>query len=197
MVIFGFDVRLSCLLVLFFSLFVQKISAETFYICQKSNGVQHITNVPSDCGVSLRIKRLGKSVPASTTYESYDNFIQSSSDRYGLDPQLVKAVIKVESDFQSLARSRKGAQGLMQLMPDTARLHNVKDAYDPGENIEGGVRHLKYLLGYFKEDLELALAAYNAGIKAVEKYKGVPPFVETRDYITRVLSIYRRYTASN
>ena len=106
---------------------------------------------------------------------------------------LIRAVIKVESDFDSGARSHKGATGLMQLMPETARLHNVLDLFDPGANIEGGVRHLKLLLGRYQGDLELSLAAYNAGIKAVERHGGIPPFVETREYVRRVLGHYQAY----
>jgi soluble lytic murein transglycosylase-like protein len=86
--------------------------------------------------------------------------------------------------------------GLMQLMPDTARLHNVFDAYDPVDNIEGGVRHLKLLLGRFRGDLELSLAAYNAGIKAVEKFGGIPPFAETKEYVRRVLQSYNGYRSN-
>ena len=107
-----------------------------------------------------------------------------------IDADLVRAVIKAESNFNPAARSNKGAMGLMQLMPETARLHNVLDAYDPGDNIEGGVRHLKMLLGRYQGDLRLSLAAYNAGSQAVERHGGIPPFVETRDYVRRVLRYY-------
>jgi soluble lytic murein transglycosylase-like protein len=110
---------------------------------------------------------------------------------------LIRAVIKVESDFDSSARSHKGATGLMQLMPETARLHNVLDMYDPSANIEGGVRHLKLLLGKYRGDLELSLAAYNAGMKAVERHGGIPPFTETREYVRRVLSYYQNYRGDN
>jgi soluble lytic murein transglycosylase-like protein len=110
-----------------------------------------------------------------------------------VDAALVHAVIKAESDYNVFARSRKGAQGLMQLMPDTARLHNVSNVHDPAENIEGGVRHLRLLLDRFSGDLALSLAAYNAGIKAVEQYRGVPPYAETQEYVRRVLRFYDRY----
>jgi soluble lytic murein transglycosylase len=102
-------------------------------------------------------------------------------------------VIKAESDFKVSARSNKGAMGLMQLMPDTARLHNVSDAYNPGENVEGGARHLRMLLDRYQGDLELSLAAYNAGSAAVEKHRGIPPFPETREYVRRVLRFYDSY----
>ena len=94
------------------------------------------------------------------------------------------------------ARSPKGAQGLMQLMPDTARLYKVSNVYDPDENIDGGVRHLRLLLDRYQGDLRLTLAGYNAGIQAVEKYGGVPPYPETREYIRRVLDYHQRYRGS-
>jgi soluble lytic murein transglycosylase-like protein len=126
----------------------------------------------------------------------FDDFIFSSSNRYGVDPALVRAVVKVESDFNEAARSNKGAQGLMQLMPDTARLHNVGNAYDPEENIEGGVQHLRLLLDRYQGDLPLTLAAYNAGVKAVEKHRGIPPYSETKEYVRRVLNYHQRYSKS-
>jgi soluble lytic murein transglycosylase len=91
------------------------------------------------------------------------------------------------------ARSSKGAMGLMQLMPETARQHNVLDAYNPFDNIEGGVRHLRLLLSRYRGNLELSLAAYNAGINAVERHGGIPPYAETRQYVQRVLHFYDGY----
>jgi soluble lytic murein transglycosylase-like protein len=123
----------------------------------------------------------------------YDEAIRSASDRHSIDADLVRAVIKAESDFNSNARSRKGAMGLMQLMPDTARLHNVLNAFDPVDNIEGGVRHLRMLLERYQGDLSLSLAAYNAGSGAVEKHGGIPPFAETREYVRRVLRFYEAF----
>jgi soluble lytic murein transglycosylase-like protein len=127
----------------------------------------------------------------------FDALIQNSSERYGVDPALVRAVVKAESNFNQSARSPKGAQGLMQLMPDTARLYNIVNAYDPTENIEGGVQHLRLLLDRYRGDLRLALAAYNAGIQAVEKYGGIPPFAETREYVKRVLNFHERYSQNS
>jgi soluble lytic murein transglycosylase-like protein len=164
------------------------------YVYKDKQGVLTFTNVPTHQGFrrvfSEAHARLS-SPGASANF--YDGLIRSASSRYHVDADLIRAIIKVESDFDSSARSHKGATGLMQLMPETARLHNVENLYDPSANIDGGVRHLKLLLGKYQGDLELSLAAYNAGIKAVEKHGGIPPFAETRDYVRRVLSYYQTY----
>jgi len=164
------------------------------YVFKDKNGVLNFTNVPTHKGYRPVIREGGGRV-LGTTYSgaAYEELIRSASERHLIDADLIRAVIKVESDFNSSARSHKGAMGLMQLMPETARLHNVVDAYDPSGNIEGGVQHLKLLLGLYQGDLELSLAAYNAGVKAVEKYGGIPPFAETRDYVRRVIRYYDSY----
>jgi hypothetical protein len=117
----------------------------------------------------------------------YGELIDQAAGRQGVDPRLVRAVIQVESGYQAAARSRKGAVGLMQLMPETARRYDVSDPYDPGSNIEGGIKHLKMLLDRF--ELSLALAAYNAGEAAVERFRGVPPYPETQNYVRQVLRL--------
>jgi hypothetical protein len=118
--------------------------------------------------------------------------IERLAGQHGLEPQLVVAVIKAESNFDTLARSPKGALGLMQLMPGTANDLAVRDPYDPVQNIRGGTAYLGQLLDRFGGDLELALAAYNAGPEAVERHGGVPPYPETQDYVRRVLAQYGR-----
>ncbi len=120
----------------------------------------------------------------------YADFIDRAAAEQGVDAKLVRAVIQVESAYRARARSRKGAMGLMQLMPDTARLYQVADPYDPKANIEAGIKHLKSLLERFPP--ALALAAYNAGEAAVARFGGIPPYAETRAYVSRILTLARR-----
>jgi soluble lytic murein transglycosylase-like protein len=117
---------------------------------------------------------------------AYQHIIDAAAARHGVNPRLVRAVIQVESAYQARARSRKGAMGLMQLMPDTARRFAVQNPYDPGANIEGGIKYLKWLLDRFRADVSLAVAAYNAGEAAVERFQGIPPYAETRNYVQMV-----------
>lgn len=132
-----------------------------------------------------------KAHPAS----DYEGIIRRASGEFGVESPLIKAVIKTESDFDSLAVSPKGALGLMQLMPYTAAALKVEDPFDPEENILAGTRYLSLLLGRFRNDWTLALAAYNAGPEMVVTHNGVPPFRETRSYIRKVLKYYEIYLA--
>lgn len=122
--------------------------------------------------------------------EEIDQAIQDAAARHGVDPNLVRALIKVESNFNPKAVSRKGAMGLMQLMPSTARSLNVANPFDPGQNVDAGVRHLKSLLQNFGGDVPLTLAAYNAGQGAVQRNNGIPPYTETRNYVRRITNLY-------
>jgi soluble lytic murein transglycosylase-like protein len=127
-------------------------------------------------------------VAASPAFpDTFDPIIDRVSAEQGVDARLVHAVIQVESNYRERARSPKGAMGLMQLMPATAREYAVRNPYDPASNIEGGIKYLKSLLDRFP--LQLALAAYNAGASAVERFRGVPPYPETRDYVSRILQL--------
>jgi soluble lytic murein transglycosylase-like protein len=118
----------------------------------------------------------------------YGEIIAAMSEAHGVDPLLVRALIQVESNYKPRARSPKGAMGLMQLMPSTARTYNVRNPFDPKANIEAGVKHLKSLLDRFR-GVNVALAAYNAGEGAVEKFNGVPPYRETKSYVSKILSL--------
>ncbi len=138
----------------------------------------------SDAAVAVSALAASMPVPAE-----YAALIGRSATRHGVDANLVRAIIQVESAYRAQARSRKGAMGLMQLMPDTARRFAVKNPYDPGANIEGGIKYLKFLLDRFDVDVSLALAAYNAGETAVERFGGIPPYAETRNYVQAVLKL--------
>jgi soluble lytic murein transglycosylase len=170
-------------------------AAATLYSFVDENGVTHYTNVPSD----PRFRKVPGSAPPApkraddVAAERYEAEIARCADNHGVDSALVKAVIKTESNYDNRAISRAGAQGLMQLMPGTARLRNVDNPFNPEQNIDGGVRHLKHLLSTFG-DTKLALAAYNAGENAVRRYNGVPPYPETKDYVSKVLTHYGRYS---
>jgi transglycosylase-like protein with SLT domain len=120
----------------------------------------------------------------------FAEIIASAAEAHGVDPMLVSALIQVESGYRPTARSRKGAMGLMQLMPSTAREYKVRNPFEPKANIEAGIKHLKALIDRFGATrLELALAAYNAGPGAVDRFKGIPPYRETRNYVARILSL--------
>jgi soluble lytic murein transglycosylase-like protein len=127
----------------------------------------------------------------------FSDAIERAAERYGIDAALVRAVIHAESGFNARARSRKGAIGLMQLMPATAREVGVIDASIPAQNIRGGAQYLAGLLEQFKNDMTLATAAYNAGPGAVEKYSGVPPYAETQAYVKRVNILHQRYRSKD
>jgi soluble lytic murein transglycosylase-like protein len=162
-------------------------------------GVLHLTNVPSDHNAKYVMIMKEKRIlfHASIDVNKYDDIITKTADKFKLDSALIKAVIKAESNFNHRAVSPVGAQGLMQLMPKTASSLNVEDSFHPEKNIEGGARYLRYLLNNYKGDLTLALAAYNAGERAVAKYNyNVPPYRETQNYVKRVLSFYRTYSNS-
>lgn len=121
-----------------------------------------------------------------------DEIIDTYSDKYGIDSDFIKAIIRQESGFKKNAQSKKGAMGLMQLMPETAKSLGVINAYDPVQNIEGGTKYLKGLMDRFDGDKRLALAAYNAGPNAVKRYGGIPPYKETQNYVKNIMSVYEK-----
>ncbi|MGD0279335.1 MAG: lytic transglycosylase domain-containing protein [Smithella sp.] len=162
-----------------------------------SEGVLHLTNVPSDPNVKYVLIMKEKRIlfEPNIDVNKYDDIINKAANKFGLDSALIKAIIKAESNFNHNAVSPVGAQGLMQLMPKTAYALDVDDSFHPVKNIEGGARYLRYLLKTYRGDLSLALAAYNAGEKAVAKYHyNIPPYRETQNYVRRVLSLYKSYS---
>ncbi|MEW5949607.1 MAG: transglycosylase SLT domain-containing protein [Thermodesulfobacteriota bacterium] len=177
------------------------ISAQADIYCfTDSEGVVHFTDVPNDerYRVFLRtgktMERTSYSYAAlSGDIKRYDPVIHAACRRFGVDTNLVRAIIKAESNFNYLALSPKGARGLMQLMPQTAQEMAVFDIFDPAENIYGGVKYLKRLLGMFDGNIPLALAAYNAGPDRVGNRKQIPMIKETQDYVQRVLLYFRNY----
>jgi len=176
-------------------LFIIDVSSGDIYRYRDKNGVWHFTNIKNDKRYKLYIRTSLKK-PADYIRE-YSTIINQASRRFGIESSLIKAVIKAESDFDYKAVSRKGARGLMQLMPETMDQMEVKDPFNPEENIFGGTRYLSLLLERFNNNKKLALAAYNAGPERVEKYQGVPPFPETKSFISKVLNYYFKYRSEN
>jgi len=192
------------LIALFFCiLLLADFSSAGIYRYEDENGVIHFTNCPRDPKFKLYIRESkedvgGEPAESTPTYsfldsKNFDSIISEYAKRYQIDFALIKAMIRAESGFNPQAVSRKGARGLMQLMPETALRMNVSNAFNPKENIEGGVRYFKYLLSLFNNDLRLSLAAYNAGENIVAQLGTIPPYRETVDYVRRVLNYYRSY----
>jgi len=185
---------------LFCVFFLASPSSAGIYRYEDENGVIHFTNCPRDAKFKLYIRESKEDVGgrnSSFSYirdsNQYDSIISEFSKKYQVDFALIKAIIRAESGFNPNAVSRKGAKGLMQLMPETASRVNVSNSFNPRENIEGGVRYFKYLLSLFNDDLRLSLAAYNAGENIVAEVRSIPPYRETVDYVKKVLSYYQSY----
>ena len=162
------------------------------------NGVIHFTNVPTDSSYqySLFIKEMTqKPTLTLSRYSSnvFDEMITEASQKHGVSFPLLKAVIKVESDFNPKAVSRAGALGLMQIMPQNAKAFGMRDPFDPRENILTGTKYFRGLLERFNGKLHLALAAYNAGPTVVDRYNRVPPIKETEDYVERVMKYFQLF----
>lgn len=171
-----------------------------------SNGVVHFSSRATPQG-KLYMRSSGAAAPTvrpgvtpfapqdrdPTRYTRFDEHVKQAAALYQIPEQLVRAVIKVESDYDPRAVSYAGARGLMQLMPETAARMQVKDIDDPRENIFGGVRYLRILANMFNGDLALTVAAYNAGEEAVMRHRGIPPFAQTQDYVVKVTRFYHRY----
>lgn len=186
-----------------------RAEADIFVYTDK-DGVMHFSNRPAgDARFKLYMKGASRSTaregvsaspPSDRSIERftrYDAWIRQAATLYQIPEELVRAVIKCESDFDPRAVSPVGAQGLMQLMPETALRMQVRDPFDPRENIFGGTRYLRILANLFNGDLDLTVAGYNAGEGAVMRYEGIPPYQETQVYVTRVRTFYARYRATH
>ena len=171
-------------------------SFSDIYMYIDSNGIVHFTNAPTSTDYKLYMKERKQRIQQTINTKKYDNIIKKAQNKYGVEFSLIKAVIQVESGFNPKAVSKKGAKGLMQIMPDNYKNLLVKDPFNPSENIMGGTLYLQRLLRRYKYKLPLALAAYNAGPQAVDKYKRIPPYEETQNYVRKVMEIYSRYKQS-
>jgi soluble lytic murein transglycosylase len=186
------------ILISFIILFIAwEAPCSDIYVFVDGNGITHYTNLPTgknNKGISSEggkyTLRYSKKGPSSRKKSRYSLIINKASEKYNLAPSLLNAVIQVESNWNSRAVSKKGAKGLMQLMPTTAKKLNVGNPFNPEENIHGGARYLRSLLDKYNDDISLALAAYNAGPGKIEKFGGIPPIPETRNYVKRVLLLY-------
>jgi soluble lytic murein transglycosylase-like protein len=158
------------------------------------DGIIHLTDTPSSSTYKLIYTGKQQYRYRKKTSNKYKEIIQDIAERTNLEPELLHAVIKTESAYNNYALSPKGAAGLMQLMPATAKSYGVDNRYDPEMNIYGGAKYLSYLLNKFNNNMKLALAAYNAGEYAVKKYdNSIPPYKETRNYVHKVLNLYENY----
>ncbi len=164
------------------------------YMYRDKDGVMHFTNVPNSARYKVYIKEGSrKKIKRFKGYGRYDSIISVASRRYGVESNLIKAIIKAESDFNPRAVSKKGAKGLMQIMPENYRDLGIINPFDPRQNIMGGTKYFRRMYNKYKKT-SLALAAYNAGPTAVDKHKGVPPYKETKAYIKKVMKYYRQYS---
>lgn len=167
-------------------------------------GIVHFTDAPTDTRFKVFMRDLKKDkelrtklkIASTVNPAEFEQLIKNCSQKYGVNINLVKAVIQAESGYNPNAVSKKGASGLMQLMPGTAKSLKVADRFNPKDNVEGGVKYLRFLLDTFRGDVSLAVAAYNAGLNKVAKYGGIPPYNETRNYVNRVLSYMKSYQES-
>ncbi len=197
--------RRTLLAALALAVLAEPVAAD-IYSFKDENGVVHFTNIPSlDKRYKLIRKEAGSSgaptyaaravyMPTEADIRRFQPIVEIASLAHGVDKALVHAVISAESGYNPAARSRAGAMGLMQLMPDTAKRYGVRNILDPRENVSAGVRYLKDLLRMFNGNIELALAAYNAGENAVIRYGNrIPPYAETIDYVPKVLGLYRKF----
>jgi soluble lytic murein transglycosylase len=195
----GKAVRFTAIVGIFlFAAMVPTPALADIFLYVDKEGVMHFSNAPTHNRYRVYMKE-GSGHPAEVEKiakpdtDKYDHLISESCGLHGVDFALVKAIIRAESCFDPYAISSKGAEGLMQLMPETSKRLNVANPFDPHENIKGGVKYLKYLLERFNDDLKLSLAAYNAGETTVAQVNGIPNYRETKNYVAEVLRYYKEY----
>jgi soluble lytic murein transglycosylase-like protein len=194
-----------CLSAVFFfaPITIRNVKADIYRYVDEDD-IVHFTDAPTDKRFKIFMRDLKKDralrtklkYASSVNPAEFEQLIKTCSVKYGVNPCLVKAVIHAESGYNPNAVSSKGASGLMQLMPETAKSLKVADRFNPKDNVEGGVKYLRFLLDTFRGDVSLAVAAYNAGLNKVAKYGGIPPYNETRTYVNRVLSYMKSYQES-
>ncbi len=166
------------------------------YMYVDPEGVMHFSNVPTTSKYEVYLKEKTLGAVRSVMAGVYDATILEAAQKYGVSASLLKAVIRVESNFNPWAVSRKGAKGLMQIMPENFEMLDIKDPFDPRQNIMGGTRYLKELLEKYRGRRSLALAAYNAGPEAVNRYNRIPPYKETENFVKKVMKYYEIYSNS-
>jgi len=193
-------------------LVVPTVTRADIFVHRDADGVVHLSNVPAESMAQRVLRETPGNVrvihevalprvatrwaarrSAAPDSRAYDDLLADACDRFGVEFELAKAIVRAESGFDPFAVSVKGARGLMQLMPETARMHGVANSFRPADNIEGGVRHLRQLLDRYGDNLVLAVAAYNAGGGRVDAAGGVPDIAETREYVRRVLRFRAEY----
>ena len=168
-------------------------AAADIYMYIDKSGVMHFTNVPTSSDYQIYVKERPKRQGVRMDANRFDRYIDEAASLHGVDFPLLKAVIRAESAFDPKAVSKKGALGLMQIMPQNLDAFRVYDPFDPWQNIMGGTRYLKSLIQRFNGQIPLALAAYNAGPRAVDTHRGIPPIPETEEYVKRVLKFFHQY----
>jgi hypothetical protein len=169
--------------------FIPQMGMAEIYQFVDQHGTLHFSNVPTN----RHFQPVLVTRPPALSYNQLKNTIHKTGSQYRVDPHLIRAVIKVESDFDPWAVSSAGAQGLMQLMPGTASALSVVNPFDPEENIDGGTRYLRRLLTLFDGDTTLAVAAYHAGEKMVQRFGAIPPVQQTQEYVKKVMKTYQNY----
>jgi soluble lytic murein transglycosylase len=202
----GFEVHeamsergINILKVIFFGIFFSLIAFSSLhadiYMYIDESGVMHFTNAPTSNEHEYKIYIKEKAAVSRNfhTTNKYDHFISNAAEQTGVDSRLIKAMIKAESDFDPRAVSRKGAMGLMQIMPENFKMLDLENPFDPWQNIRAGAQYFQQLYKRFNGQLALSLAAYNAGPTAVDRYKRIPPYQETEEYVRRVLRYYRTF----